>query len=49
MNHHIVAALALHTPVMEDGISVGCFCCDWDVPGNENWPCATVKALSHAD
>jgi hypothetical protein len=42
------AVLALHKPVLEDGKPVGCICCDWDVKGNEVWPCATVAAITKA-
>lgn len=36
---------ALHYPVMEDGVAVGCVVCEWEVGDNSTWPCETARAV----
>jgi len=42
----VQAVIALHKPERLDGRPIrGCRVCDWEQPGNEGWPCATVSAV----
>jgi hypothetical protein len=45
----VQAVIALHKPERLDGRPIhGCRVCDWEQPGNEGWPCATVAAIESA-